>query len=497
VRAFRRFDAGVLPLPSRPYDFGTMPTRSTAPGQPVTGSDLQGIETLEGLGVAERDWIASQCELVVLEPGEMLFEPGAPADSMFLCIEGVMHLRRELHANEPPLFSVRAGEITGTIPFSRMVSYPLVARAATRVRVARFPKSAFPDLLHRIPALEPKLVALLADRVRETTKRDQQQEKLTALGRLAAGLAHELNNPAAAAHRAATDLRVRLDDLNRRSVELADTGVSCTSAGALDQLRSEIMRSGSTAAIDPVERSDREDVVAQWLEREGLAEPWIGAATFVGAGVDVPRLEAIVAPLPSQGRKAAIEWLECALAADALLTGVENAAKRIADLVGAVKSFTRMDRQGDVAEVDVHEGLETTLALFSHRLRDHRVVLTRAYARGLPAVRGSATELNQVWANLIANAIDAAGEHGHVAVRTTREGTMVAVEVTDDGPGVPMSIQERIWEPFFTTKPVGQGTGLGLDISRRIIEEHGGEITLESKPGDTRFTVRLPLTAAA
>ena len=460
---------------------------------PVTAADLRNIETFEDLTDEERDWIASRCELIVLEPGDLLFEPGAPADWMFLCIEGVLHLRREILSVEPPQFIVRSNEVTGIIPFSRMVTYPLNCRASTRSRVARFHKSGFPDLLRRLPRLEPRLVGLLADRIRETTTRDQQQEKLTALGRLAAGLAHELNNPAAAARRAASELRVRLDDLNRRSVELADTGVSCTSAGALDALRTGIMTSGAAVPLDSVERSDREDALATWLERQGLTDPWIGASTFVGAGMDVARLEALATSLPPQGRKAALEWLECALAADALLAGVENAAKRIADLVGAVKSFTRMDRQGDITTFDIHEGLESTLALFAHRIRDRELVLTRAWATGMPLVRGSATELNQVWANLISNAVDAAGERGRLTVRTFLEGTMAVAEVIDDGPGIPAGLQNRIWEPFFTTKPVGQGTGLGLDISRRIAEEHGGQISVDSKPGETRFAVRLPI----
>ncbi|HKG91418.1 MAG TPA: ATP-binding protein [Gemmatimonadaceae bacterium] len=457
----------------------------------VTADDLRRIQIFADLGDDDLAWMAERCDQVVLEPGDVLFEAGTPADWMLMTVEGMLEARRSSADANP--FVLHAGEVSGMVPFSRMTAYPSVARAVTRARVARLHKREFGEMLRRIPALEPRLVALLTDRVRDSTRRDEQYEKLTALGKLSAGLAHELNNPASAARRSAAELHGRLDALARHGMALAAEGPdAAVTIRALDALRRRVLETAPPdhAALDALERSDREDVLARWLERAGLEEPWVAAGTFVAAGLTCDDLEAAGAG----GCPAALGWLEAAIAADALARTVEASTQRIADLVGAVKAYTHMDQGRDRRPVDVHAGLESTIAIFAHKVREKKVALERDFARGLPPVSAYPGELNQVWTNLLDNALDAAPPGGHVVVRTSRENGTVAVEIRDDGPGIPPAVLSRIWEPFFTTKPVGQGTGLGLDIARRIIvQQHGGAIDVESRPGETRFIVRLPL----
>lgn len=457
---------------------------------PVTPDDLRRIEIFADLSGDDLAWLAEHCDLVVVEPGERLFEPGTPADWMLITLEGTLEARRSSADAQPFVF--HAGEVSGMIPFSRMTVYPSQARAVVRSRVARLHKQHFGEMLRRIPALEPRLVALLTDRVRDSTRRDEQHEKLTALGKLSAGLAHELNNPASAARRSAAELHGRLDALARNGMALAAEGPEAAETiRALDALRRRVLETAPPdhAALDALERSDREEELSGWLERAGVEEPWVAAGTFVAAGLTCDDLAAAgAADCP-----AALGWLEAAIAADALARTVEASTQRIADLVGAVKAYTHMDQARDRRPVDVHAGLENTLAIFAHKVREKKVSLERDFARGLPPVSAYPGELNQVWTNLLDNALDAAPPGGHVVVRTSRENGSVAVEVRDDGPGIPPTVLSRIWEPFFTTKPLGQGTGLGLDIARRIIvQQHGGSIDVESKPGETKFIVKLP-----
>ena len=461
---------------------------------PVTPDDLRRIAIFADLSGDDLAWLAERCDQVVLEPGDMLFDAGAPADWMLMGLEGTVEARRPGGADAPP-FVMSAGEVSGLIPFSRMVTYPSVARAVVRSRVARMHKREFPEMLRRIPVLEPRLVALLTDRVREGTRRDEQYEKLTALGKLSAGLAHELNNPASAARRSAAELHGRLDALARNGLALAAEGPEAAETiRALDVLRRRVLLAAAPpdhAALDALERSDREETLGAWLERAGVEEPWVAAGTFVAAGLTCEDLEAAgAAECP-----AAIGWLEAALAADALARTVEASTARIAELVGAIKAYTRMDRPRDKQPVDLHAGIESTIAMFAHKVREKRVAIERDFARDLPPVSAFPGELNQVWTNLLDNALDAAPAGGRVRVRTAREnGSAVRVEVRDDGPGIPPETLTRIWEPFYTTKAVGHGTGLGLDIARRIVvQQHGGALDVESRPGETTFIVRLPL----
>jgi signal transduction histidine kinase len=316
-----------------------------------------------------------------------------------------------------------------------------------------------------------------------------EQEKMAALGKLSAGLAHELNNPAAAARRAAEQLReatveaqlLALDHDGRLSPEVR--------GGLVGVLRE--AAAGSEVVLDPLSHSDREQELTDWLEERGFGEAWDLAPTLGAAGLDVGRLEKLAAEIDEGETLAgALEWLGATLRLTDLANQVGQSAGRISDLVRAMKEYTHMDRAA-YAETDVREGLETTLTILEHKLKDAAV--EREYEEDLPRIWSSAGELNQVWTNLIDNAIDAVEGNGNIKVRTSRENDRIIVEVVDDGSGIPEEIHSRIFDPFFTTKEIGEGTGLGLDIVRRIVAGHGGEITFHSEPGETRFTVLLPV----
>ena len=460
---------------------------------------LRRIEMFADLRPDELAWIAANSERVVLEPGEVLIVAGSPADWMFVALEGTIEVRREQPGSSAPAFVFHAGEVTGVIPYSRMKQWLGTGRAATHAVVARFPRTLFPELLKRIPSLAPRFVALLADRVRDATRREAQVERLLALGKLSAGIAHELNNPVAAIIGSFAEAERRLHNRAELVIELVRCGASPETLERIETLR----RSAATLSepLDPIRRSDRLDAMDAWLRGSGLAEPWRYTATFVDAGLDAPALAAATADLPNATRVAALRWLEAGLALEALFTSAQRAGGRVAEIVDAVKGYTNRDRGRDMSDVDVRAGLETTIALFASRFSERGATIVRELDAPLPRLRAYPGDLNQAWSHLIDNALDAVtplGSAGRVGVRAWRDDGSIRVEVRDNGPGIPAALHERVFEPFFTTKPPGHGTGLGLDIARRIIADlHGGELTLDSAPGDTRFLVRLPLTTVA
>jgi signal transduction histidine kinase len=460
---------------------------------------LRGIEMFADLQPDELAWIASHSQRIELSPGEVLIEMGDPASWMFIELEGTVEVRREQRGANAPAYVFHAGEVTGAIPYSRMKSWAGTGRAATHVVVARFPRALFPELLARVPSLAQRFVSLLADRVRDATRREAQVERLLALGKLSAGIAHEMNNPVSAILGSLADADRRLRHRGELVIELVRCGASPDALQRLEDLRAAAVPPDES--LDPVTRSDRLDAVDAWLRDAGLAQPWAYAATFVDAGFDVPALAAATTDLSEAARPAALRWLESGLALESLFTTAERAGSRVTEIVEAVKGYTNRDRGGDMSDVDLRHGLDATIALFATRFRDRGTLLTRELATPLPRLRAYPGDLNQVWSHLIDNALDAVaplGGAGRVVVAAWPEDGAVRVEVRDNGPGIATELQERVFEPFFTTKPPGHGTGLGLDIARRIVTDlHGGELCVESKPGDTRFIVRLPLTTVA
>jgi len=318
--------------------------------------------------------------------------------------------------------------------------------------------------------------------------------KLISLGTMAAGLAHELNNPAAAARRSAQEAREVFRASSAKAIGLGALQMDPEERRAVAGLPEEVAaRAENAGELDSLDRSDLEDEVALWLEDRGVAEAWDLSSTLVGSGLDAEWLDDLEGRLPENTVGEVVAWLASEVAGDELLREIQHASNRISELVGAVKSYSHMDKLAS-REVDVHAGLDSTLIMLGHKLKKGDVEVVRDYAKDLPHVCGRTGELNQVWTNLLDNAIDAVDGHGRITIRTATENGRVLVEIADDGPGIPEDVRERIFEPFYTTKDVGEGTGLGLDISHRVVvEDHKGDIRVLSEPGDTRFQVRLPI----
>jgi signal transduction histidine kinase len=309
---------------------------------------------------------------------------------------------------------------------------------------------------------------------------------------MAAGLAHELNNPAAAVRRAASSLDEAMADALGAALRLHAHPLPPGHQALLDRLHADARGyCASPIPLGPLERSDREDALSDWLDARGVGEAWELAPVLVTGGVSPGTLAAVEAEMGAERLEPVVRWLAATLTATTLLKELTQSAQRISQLVGSIKEYSHMDQSPELQDTDLHRGLESTLALLAHKLKDG-VEVTREYDASLPPVCAYAGELNQVWTNLIDNAVDAMGGKGRLTVRTWHDSGQATVEIADDGPGVPPDIQDRMWEPFFTTKGVGEGSGLGLDIVRRIVQRrHGGSIRLVSRPGDTRFQVTL------
>ena len=437
----------------------------------------------EGLG-----WLASQMTPIELEPGEISVHAGDPADRMIVLLEG--EIRSQPGNPDLPVFSARAPAVTGMLPYSRMTQFPATIRAVVRTRGASFPADRFPEMLERLPMLGSRLVGVLTDRVRRYTQLQLQTEKLAALGKISAGLAHELNNPAAAARRAVGTLREAFQAFRDAAARLNAHELSAGQRAAIPALESELARR-TVVHLDSLDRSDCEEQVVAGLERHGVERAWEFAPILVGAGCDVAWLDDVAGQFPREALPDLLGRVAASLAIGSLLNEVEHSSTRIAELVRAIKDYTYMD-QGGEQEVDIHQGLENTLIMLRYRLK-HGVEVKLDFDRALPRVCAHGSELNQVWTNLIDNAVDAMNGKGELRIRTARELDRLLVEIADNGPGIPPEILDHIFEPFFTTKGLGNGTGLGLETVRRIVRKHGGEITVDSAPGATRFQVRLPL----
>ena len=455
-------------------------------------SELLKIPAFAGLPDDQISWFLGQSQELKINAGETYVRQGDPADAMFVILEGQFQFRGEF-GGQPVIFPIKAGDVTGVLPFSRMTQFTVTGRALTDGRMLRFPTSSFPELTQRMPVLTQRLVGLLSDRVRETTRVEQQRDRLAALGKLSAGLAHELNNPASAAKRATSQLRQVLKKIKDASHELGRRELNPAQKTEIENLEASFIQRDEPPP-DALAASDIEDQIDSLLRSHGQNDLWQLSADLARRGVKPAALESLFANLHADTARAALIRLAASVEIANLLNEIESSTSRISDLVLAIKEYTFMD-QAPVQNVDIVKTLENTLTILNYKLK-HGVVVKRDYQRVPLLVNSFGSELNQVWTNLIDNAIDAMGGKGELKVRTYRDDSCVVVEIGDNGPGISPEVKPHIFEPFFTTKGVGQGTGLGLDTVQRIVKKHQGTIQVESHPGDTRFQIWLPLSEA-
>jgi signal transduction histidine kinase len=461
-------------------------------------AELRTLFLFEKLTDEQLDWICSNGHVEMIEPG-FAFHEGEPAAWFYVLLDGeVGNYRRvgddDVEVNRTSQRGVYAGAWTAYLGDQAPESYLNSLRVFVPSRFYVLAAGKFAQAMREWFPMPVHLLEGLFFGARSAQQAVGQRERLLALGSLSAGLTHELNNPAAAAVRATSSLRERVAGMRHKLAVIASGPYDQTTLETLIRLQeTSVEHVAKAPTLTALEASDREDQLGDWFDDHGISGGWDLAATFVQAGIDIAWLDQLTSLVDGETLEGALRWLNYTLETELLMNEIEDATTRISTLVGAAKQYSQMDRAPSRV-IDVHELLDSTLIMLSAKFGDG-IAVVKDYDRSLPDVPVYAAELNQVWTNLIDNAVAAMGGHGTLTIRTSRVGDEVQVEIGDTGPGVPDEIKSRIFEPFFTTKPFGEGTGLGLDISWRIVvNKHHGDLSVESAPGDTRFRVRIPIT---
>jgi signal transduction histidine kinase len=468
----------------------------------LTPDELKTLFLFESLSAEQLDWLASHGEVRAYPAGATVVAEGDPAESFFVLLSGTLSMSRRVHGND--LETTRtdqrgayAGATQAYVADDSRAGYTASLRVISDAEFFVLPADSFGAVIREWFPMAIHMLEGLFLGMRQTQSIVGERQRLTALGSLTAGLMHELNNPATATVRATAALRERTAGMRRKLGMLADGSIPPTQLRALMQVQESVIeRAAKAPTLSPMEVSDREDELGAWMDDHGATDGWDLAPVFVAAGLDVECLDEIAGTVEPGLLDQALRWIGYALETEQLMTDISEASNRISSLVAAAKQYSQIDRASH-QWIDVHDGLISTVVLFKHKIGPG-IRIVKEFDRSLPQIPAHPAELNQVWTNLIDNAIQAMDGEGTLTLRTSLDGDQIVVEVGDTGPGVPRELQQRVFEPFFTTKPVGEGTGLGLDISYRIVvNRHRGDLRLTSTPGDTRFQVRLPLTEAA
>lgn len=450
---------------------------------------LKRVPPLHGLEDRELEWLATHGIERKVPAGTTLFQEGEVAETMNILLRGEIHVRRE-RGGPAALFIGRTAMITGLLPFSRMKTYGGHGYAVTDLWGLDYPRSKFAEMIEAVPSMTQRCVSVLLDRVREITRLEQQMEKLNALGKLAGNLAHEMNNPASAAQRAASGL---LDELRVYGQEKYRLGALCLDEAHLLKVRdwqNSVRGQHKMLATESEQYAPLEDSLQAWLKENGVERTWKIAPELAELGVTPEQLEPLRELLNAEALSVVLGQFASSVRAERIAEAMLDSTARIFDLIRAIKDYSYMD-QAPIQEIDVRQALENTLAMLQSRLA--HVEVERRYEDDLPLIAVYGSEMNQVWMALLENALDAIDDHGKITLGARRSGDMLLIEVWDNGPGIAKEIQDRIFEPFFTTKPMGSALGLGLDTVQRIVRRHRGYVHVNSEPGATCFEVRLPV----
>ena len=487
--------ATSTPIAPAEYAFAYVPTTPTPVAEIVEA--LRTIDSFDGFTDAEYTWLAEHGIERRSPNGAMLFREGDPPFGMNIMLKGEVHIRRA-QSGSMAFFIARMGQISGILPFSRMKGYGGSGFAVGDVWTIDIAKEHFDAMLAAIPAMAQRCVTVLLNRVREVTRMEMQADKLTALGKLAANLAHELNNPASAAQRSAASLFTELREYGDRKFAL---GATCVSTQTCSQFQSWINRTREEMAQyfepeaqpNPMDTVDREAVILEWLEKNQIPDAWSIAPLIAETRFPLSHLDEFAASFPREVLAPALATFASSLRVERMAETVVNSTVRIFDFISAIKDYSYMD-QAPIQQINIAQSLDRTLTMFASRTEGVNIV--RDYAADLPHISAYGSELNQVWTELISNALDAMDNHGTLRLSTSHLGEMICVEVCDSGSGIRTDDLNRIFEPFYTTKQPGKGIGMGLDAVNRIVQKHSGSVTVESKPGCTCFQVRVPIERA-
>jgi len=453
---------------------------------------LKKIPLFEGLPDEDFERLCQMVTEVHLPQGAQLFTEGSLGDKAYVIVEGQIEILK-VSEGRPVLLAVRQpGEVIGEMSLLEAAPRFASGRARTDSVLLEISHAQLNELLNSSPSAARAMLYTFISRLRSSEILLRQSEKMAQLGTLTAGIAHELNNPAAAAKRGSSQLLIALNKMHQAQRKLNRVNLSDHQWDFLFELESQARaRAGKAIDLDSLARSDRENELEIWLDEQGIEDSWELAPILVNLKYEVNQLKKLAETFNSDQFPAVVDWLGSTFTAYSLLAEIGQGAERIADIVKSLKAYVYLD-QAPIQAVDLHEGLDNTIIMLRHKLKQG-VNVRREYAEHLPKVMAYGSELNQVWTNIIDNAIDAMDGKGEITLRTQQQGDWVIVEIEDTGPGIPDEIQSKIFSPFFTTKPVGKGTGLGLNISYKIIQKHGGEIKVFSQPRRTRFQVCLPV----
>lgn len=461
----------------------------------VTKDHLRAFETFTDVPDEDLQWLVCNSRYYTILKDGYLFKEGDPTNEMHIILSGKLLLYYSQNGQRRTVGEIEPGEVTGVLPYSRMVKAGGNGLALEHTDVLSMHRECFQEMIVAHHHLTQKLVSMMTSRVRDFTKQQSQNEKMISLGKLSAGLAHELNNPAAAVVRSAAELKKHLGNVPEKFKRVMLIRVTPEAVDCVNDMLFKKMAAQNDLKLSMLERREKEDDITDWMDDKGIDNGYELAENFAEFGFEIEDLDELLACV-GDDIAPVLGWLDNVMATEKMVSEIEEASKRISAIVGSVKSYSHMDRASDKEAVDIHEGIRGTLTLLNHKLKKNNVRVIESFDTVLPKVSLYVSEMNQVYTNLIDNAIDAMeGREGNtLEIVTKQERDNVVIGIIDNGPGIDEDLVDQIFDPFFTTKAVGKGSGLGLEVVRRIVEQHKGTVKVYSKPGKTEFRVCIPLS---